>query len=85
MTIDVLLFGALALLLILLILQNRRRRKDIEAMQESLAVGAEVILHAGIKGRVLSITNDEIEIESAGSKLVVLRGAVGKVLPSGEK
>jgi preprotein translocase subunit YajC len=85
LTLDVLLFGALALLLILLILQNRRRRKEIEAMQGSLAVGAEVILHAGIKGKVLAINNDEVEIESAGSKLVVLRGAVGKVLPSGEK
>lgn len=85
MTIDVLLFGALALLLILLILQNRRRRKEIEAMQGSLSVGAHVILHAGIKGKVTSITNDEVEIESAGSKLVVLRGAVGKVLPPEEK
>lgn len=85
MTIDVLLFGALALLLVLLILQNRRRRKEIEAMQGSLAVGANVILHAGIKGKVTSITNDEVEIESAGSKLIVLRGAVGKVLPPEEK
>jgi preprotein translocase subunit YajC len=54
-------------------------------MQGSLAVGAEVILHAGIKGKVTAINNDEVEIDSAGSKLVVLRGAVGKVLPAGEK
>jgi preprotein translocase subunit YajC len=80
----VLVFGALALLLILLLLQNRRRRKEVEAMQGSLAVGAEVILHAGIKGKVLSISDDEIEIDSAGSKLLVLRGAVGRVLSSGD-
>lgn len=85
MTIDVLLFGALALLLILLIMQNRRRRKEIETMQGSLAVGSEVILHAGIKGKVLSITGDDVEIESAGSKFIVLRGAVGKVLSSEAK
>lgn len=66
-------------------MQNRRRRKEIELMQGSLAVGAEVILHAGIKGKVVSLTDEEVEIESAGSKLRVLRGAVGKVVSTGEK
>ena len=85
MTFDVLLFAVLILLIVLLIMQNRRRRKEIELMQGSLAVGAEVILHAGIKGKVVSLTDDEVEIESAGSKLRVLRGAVGKVVSTGEK
>ena len=85
MNIDLLLFIALVLLIVLLIMQNRRRRRDVEKMQSSLAVGSEVILHAGIKGKVLSINNDELEIESAGSKLTVVRGAVGKILPAGEK
>lgn len=85
MTFDVLLFAVLILLIVLLIMQNRRRRKEIELMQGSLAVGAEVILHAGIKGKVVSLTDEEVEIESAGSKLRVLRGAVGKVVPTGEK
>ena len=85
MTFDVLLFAVLILLIVLLIMQNRRRRKEIELMQGSLAVGSEVILHAGIKGRVVSLTDEEVEIESAGSKLRVLRGAVGKVVSTGEK
>lgn len=85
MTFDVLLFAVLILLIVLLIMQNRRRRKEIELMQGSLAVGAEVILHAGIKGKVVSLSDDEVEIESAGSKLRVLRGAVGKVVAAGEK
>lgn len=85
MTFDVLLFAVLILLIVLLIMQNRRRRKEIELMQGSLAVGAEVILHAGIKGKVVSLNDDEVEIESAGSKLRVLRGAVGKVVSTGEK
>ncbi len=54
-------------------------------MQSSLTVGAEVILHAGIKGKVVSLTDEEVEIDSAGSKLRVLRGAVGKVVSTGEK
>lgn len=85
MTFDFLLFAVLLLLIVLLFMQNRRRRKEIEVMQKTLAVGAEVILHAGIKGKVVSLTDDEVEIESAGSKLRVLRGAVGKVVSAGEK
>ncbi len=85
MTFDFLLFAVLILLIVLLITQNRRRRKEVELMQSSLTVGAEVILHAGIKGKVVSLTDEEVEIDSAGSKLRVLRGAVGKVVSTGEK
>ncbi|MFY8026315.1 MAG: preprotein translocase subunit YajC [Aquiluna sp.] len=85
MTFDFLLFAVLILLIVLLIMQNRRRRKEVELMQSSLTVGAEVILHAGIKGKVVSLTDEEVEIDSAGSKLRVLRGAVGKVVSTGEK
>ncbi len=85
MTFDFLLFAVLILLIVLLIMQNRRRRKEVELMQSSLTVGAEVILHAGIKGKVVSLTDEEVEIDSAGSKLRVLRGAVGKVVFTGEK
>ncbi len=85
MTFDFLLFAVLILLIGLLIMQNGRRRKEVELMQSSLTVGAEVILHAGIKGKVVSLTDEEVEIDSAGSKLRVLRGAVGKVVFTGEK
>lgn len=85
MTFDILLFAVLILLIVLLIMQNRRRRKEIELMQGSLTVGSEVILHAGIKGKIVSLSDDEVEIESAGSKLRVVRGAVGKVISAGEK
>lgn len=85
MNLDLLLFGALALLIVLLIMQNRRRRKEIELMQSNLAVGAEVILHAGIKGTIVSLSDEDVEIDSAGSKLKVVKGAVGKVIAAGEK
>lgn len=85
MTFDILLFAVLILLIVLLIMQNRRRRKEVELMQSSLALGSEVILHAGIKGKIVSLSDDEVEIESAGSKLRVVRGAVGKVVSAGEK
>jgi len=48
--------AVLALMIIFLIMQNRRRKKDVEAMQNTLEVGAQVILHAGIKGKVLAVS-----------------------------
>lgn len=80
---DALLLAVLALMIVFLVTQNRRRKREVEAMQSSLEVGSQVVLHAGIKGKVLSISEEEIEIESVkGTKLIVLRGAVGKVLPA---
>jgi preprotein translocase subunit YajC len=83
---DVLLLAVLALMIVFLVTQNRRRKKEVEAMQSSLEVGSQVVLHAGIMGKVLSVSEEELEIESVrGTKLRVLRGAVGKVIPAEEK
>jgi preprotein translocase subunit YajC len=83
---DALLLAVLALMIVFLVTQNRRRKKEVEAMQSSLEVGSQVVLHAGIMGKVLSVSEEEVEIESVkGTKLRVLRGAVGKVIPAEEK
>lgn len=83
---DALLLAVLALMIVFLVAQNRRRKKEVEAMQSSLEVGSRVVLHAGIVGKVLSVSEEELEIESVkGTKLRVLRGAVGKVSPAEEK
>ena len=83
---DALLLAVLALMIVFLVTQNRRRKKEVEAMQSSLEVGSQVLLHAGIMGKVLSVSEEELEIESVkGTKLRVLRGAVGKVIPAEEK
>ena len=83
---DALLLAVLALMIVFLVAQNRRRKREVEAMQSSLEVGSRVVLHAGIVGKVLSVSEEELEIESVkGTKLRVLRGAVGKVSPAEEK
>ncbi|PWL20437.1 MAG: preprotein translocase subunit YajC [Candidatus Aquiluna sp. XM-24bin5] len=83
---DALLLAVLALMIVFLVTQNRRRKKEVEAMQSSLEVGSQVVLHAGIMGKVLTVSEEELEIESVkGTKLRVLRGAVGKVIPAEEK
>jgi preprotein translocase subunit YajC len=85
MPVDLLLLAVFVLMVVFLITSNRRRRKEVEAMQSSLELGSKVTLHAGIVGTVTKLDEDEIEIESVkGTKLRVLRGAVGKIAPVGE-
>lgn len=82
---DFLLLAVLGLMILFLIMQNRRRRREAELLQSSIAVGSEVVLHAGIVGKVVAVSENHIDIESGKSRFTVLRGAVGKVNAAGEK
>jgi preprotein translocase subunit YajC len=75
---DLLLLGVLAVMIVLLISQNRKRRREAERLISSLEVGAEVILHSGIKGTITKLLDDsDIEIETTpGTKLRVVKRAV---------
>ena len=56
----------------------RLRQRNLAAMQDSLTVGAEVILTSGIIGTVRSLHDDEVGLEVApGMTIRVARGAVG--------
>jgi preprotein translocase subunit YajC len=80
---DYILLGVLAVMILLLVQQNRKRKKDAENLLSSLAVGANVILHSGIKGTVTAINGDDLIIESTPkTKLVVVRGAVRAIAPA---
>jgi preprotein translocase subunit YajC len=80
---DYILLGVLAVIILLLVSQNRKRKKDAENLLSSLAVGANVILHSGIKGTVTEINGDDLVIESTpNSKLLVVRGAVRAIAPA---
>jgi preprotein translocase subunit YajC len=80
---DYILLGVLAVMILLLVTQNRKRKKDTENLLSSLAVGASVILHSGIKGTVTEIKGDDLIIESTPkTKLVVVRGAVRAIAPA---
>lgn len=79
---DLILLGVLAVMIVLLINQSRKRKKDANALVDALVVGAVVILHSGIKGRVTLIEDLELEIESVpGSKLRVIKQAVRTIVP----
>ena len=80
---DFILLGVLALMILLLVQQNRRRKKEAANILASLAVGSEVILHSGIKGRVVEVNSDDIVIESTPkTKLLVVKGAVRAIAPA---
>jgi preprotein translocase subunit YajC len=80
---DYILLGVLAVMILLLVQQNRKRKKDAESLLSSLAVGASVILHSGIKGTVTEINGEDIVIESTPkTKLVVVKAAVRAIAPA---
>lgn len=81
MPLDFILLGVLALMIFFLFQQNRKRRKDAELLVASLEVGAEVMLHSGIKGKVTAILDEtDIEIETTPKvKLRVVKQAVRSI------
>jgi preprotein translocase subunit YajC len=80
---DLILLAVLAAMILLLVNQNRKRKRDAANLVETLQVGSNVILHAGIKGKVVG--EDDLEIETTpGTKLKVLKQAVRAIQTSEE-
>ena len=68
----------LVALYFLMIRQQRKKQKEEKQMRENLQVGDEVITIGGIYGRVISLKEDSMVIESKSdhSKLTVARWAL---------
>ena len=73
---DLIIVAMIAVMGVMMFRGNRKRKKQAEELASQLVVGAKVLLHSGIVGRVISISDDSIVVNSAGSKIEVLRGAV---------
>lgn len=74
---DWFLYVVLAGMLGLMFMNSRKRKKQLAELKSSIVVGASVILHSGISGRIVSVDGDRMVIESTpGTKLTVLAGAV---------
>lgn len=70
-----------ALFWFLLIRPQRRRQMDLLTTQRNLVVGDEVLLGAGIVGRVVQDEDEFLHVEIApGVAMKVARGAVVRVL-----
>lgn len=74
-----LMFGLLGVMVIMMFRGSRKRKKQAEELKAQLVPGAKVMLHSGIVGRVVSVTDDHLVVESAGSKLEVVKMAVRTV------
>lgn len=81
-------FGFLAVMAVMLIAMyflmlrpNKKKEKAAAELRNSLEVGDEVTTIGGVVGRVVSIKEDTIVLETAGerSRIRFLRGAVDKV------
>lgn len=83
---DIVLFALLAVMIVFMFMNNKKRKKQASELQESIAVGAWVMLTSGIYGEITAIDGDHIVIESApGSSLTVNKLAVRQIEQKPEK
>ena len=69
----------LVVMYFMLISPQKKREKKMQDMRNTLEIGDGVITAGGIVGRVISIKEDTLVIESASSKLRIKRWAVSEV------
>lgn len=73
-----LMIGMFAIMYFVMIRPQKKRQKEEMEMRNAIDVGDEVTTIGGICGRVVSVKENHLIIESssAGSKIQILRGAV---------
>ena len=69
----------LAVMYFMLISPQKKREKKMQELRNSLEIGDGVVTAGGIVGRVISIKEDTLVIESASSKIRLKRWAVSDV------
>ena len=61
---------------VLFILPQRKRKKQVESIQNALAIGDEVQTIGGIMGRVVELDDDSVVIEVESGRLRFARRAI---------
>ena len=69
----------LGVMYFMLISPQKKREKRMQELRNTLEIGDGVVTAGGIVGRVISIKEDTLVIESASSKLRIKRWAVSEV------
>jgi preprotein translocase YajC subunit len=73
-------FLALTFLGVWIFISGRNRKKTAEKLRSEVVKGAAVMLTSGIFGKILSVKDDRVELETApGQKLTVAIGAVSRI------
>lgn len=83
----VLLAVFIALIYFMMIRPQRRRDKEIKDMRAALKPGDEIVTVGGIVGKIVSIKEDVIVIETGArkTKLEMLKSSIGSVTKQGSK
>jgi preprotein translocase subunit YajC len=58
---------------------SRKRKAEAEKMKTQLVPGAKVVLLSGIVGSVVSVSDENVILTTAGSNIEVLKGAIRSV------
>jgi preprotein translocase subunit YajC len=67
----------LAVFLAFILFSNNRRAKQAKALEASVAVGSQVIMLGGIKGKVVSVLDDTVIVETTpGNRIEFVKAAV---------
>lgn len=73
-------FLALTFLGVWIFVSGRNRKKAAEKLRSEVVKGASVMLTSGIFGKIASVKDDRVELETApGQKLTVAIGAVSRI------
>ena len=71
----------IAVFYFLLILPNNKKQKKQKEMMDSLKEGSEVVTVGGIKGTIVSVSEDYVEVRvDKGVKITFTKGAISRVL-----
>lgn len=77
---SVFLILALVFLAGMIFFSSRKRKKEAEELKSRVVVGAYVMLTSGIYGKILSIEDERMELQTApNQKLTVALGAVRSI------
>jgi preprotein translocase subunit YajC len=75
----------LAAFLAFILFSNSRRAKQVKALEASVAVGAQVVMLGGIKGKIVSILDDSVVVETTpGTRIEFVKAAVRTVTAPAE-
>jgi preprotein translocase subunit YajC len=82
-----LLVAMMVMFYFLVLRPNRRQERARQAMIDALKKNAKVVTIGGIVGTIVSIRRDEDEVtlESANSRLRILRSSIARVITPGEQ
>lgn len=75
-----LLIGIMVVFVLVMIIPQRKRDKKIRAMLEAVKVGDKIRTIGGIYGKIVSINDDRVIIETAeGTQIEFAKGAISTV------